>query len=148
MHSEPHPDSRIPIAPGVSIPRTEIEFRASRAGGPGGQHVNTSSSRIELRWNLDRTGALDPGQRERVRRRLGRRLDSAGTVRVVADSRRSQLQNREAALERFRSILAEALSVPKRRKATRPTKASKERRLDAKRRRSGIKADRKRRSDD
>ena len=110
--------------------------------------MNTSSSRIELRWDLEQTRALDAEQRERVRRRIGRRVDSAGIVRIVADSRRSQLQNREAALERFQAILAEALAVPKRRKATRPTKASKERRLDAKKRRSGLKADRRHRSDD
>ena len=148
MHPGPHPDTSIPIAHGVSIPRSELEFRASRAGGPGGQHVNTSSSRIELRWDLDLTHALDADQRERVRRRLGRRVDSAGIVRIVADSRRSQLQNREAALERFQAILAEALAVPKRRKATRPTKASKERRLESKKRRSGLKSERRYRSDD
>lgn len=148
MHPGSHPETSIPIGHGVSVPRAELEFRASRAGGPGGQHVNTSSSRIELRWDLERTRALDAEQRDRVRRRIGRRVDSAGIVRIVSDSRRSQLQNREAALERFQAILAEALAVPKRRKATRPTKASKERRLDAKKRRSGIKSERRHRSDD
>ena len=148
MHPGPHLDTSILVAHGVSIPRSELEFRASRAGGPGGQHVNTSSSRIELRWDLERTRALDAEQRERVRRRIGRRVDSAGIVRIVADSRRSQLQNREAALERFQAILAQALAIPKRRKATRPTKASKERRLESKKRRSGLKSERRRRSDD
>ncbi|MFI5234930.1 MAG: alternative ribosome rescue aminoacyl-tRNA hydrolase ArfB [Gemmatimonadales bacterium] len=138
----------IPINGSVRIPRNELEFRASRAGGPGGQHVNTSSSRIELRWDLTATAALSPEQRQRARHRLGRRVDSSGVLRIVSDSRRSQLQNREAAIERFQELLALALKVPRARKATRPTKASKERRLESKRRRTGIKRDRRHRGDD
>lgn len=110
--------------------------------------MNTSSSRIELRWDLTATAALSLDQRDRARHRLGRRVDSAGILRIVSDSRRSQLQNREAAIERFQELLAEALKVPRARKATRPTKASKERRLETKRRRTGIKRGRRLRDDD
>lgn len=148
MTSGPRPATAIPITTRVWIPRAEIEFRASRAGGPGGQHVNTSSTRVELRWDVTRTTALDAETRERVRRRLGRRVDSSGTLRIVADARRSQLQNREAALERFQALLAEALTIPRTRKPTRPTTASKERRLETKHRRTGIKRDRRYRPDD
>lgn len=138
----------IAVAPGVRIPRHELEFRASRAGGPGGQHVNTSSTRIELRWSVPASGALTAEQRDRLLRRLGRRVDSAGVLRIVADTRRSQLQNREAAIERFQAIVAEALRVPRARKATRPTRGSREARLAAKRRRSGLKRERRVRDDD
>ncbi|HEU4763649.1 MAG TPA: alternative ribosome rescue aminoacyl-tRNA hydrolase ArfB [Gemmatimonadales bacterium] len=136
------------VAPGVRVPRHELEFRASRAGGPGGQHVNTSSTRVELRWSVPASAALTTEQRDRLLRRLGRRVDSAGVLRIVADTRRSQLQNREAAVERFQAIVAEALRVPKPRRATRPTRGSKEARLAAKRRRSGVKRERRVRDDD
>ena len=109
-------------------------MRATRAGGPGGQHVNTSATRIEVVWNVDRTVALDPATRARVRARLGSRVDSDGDVRVVASQSRSQYQNRLAAEARLASLVARALVAPKRRKPTAPTAASKRRRLEAKRR--------------
>lgn len=132
----------------VHVPRSELEFRASRAGGPGGQHVNTSSSRVELRWNIPASSALTTEERGRVVRKLGRRVDSSGIFRIVSDGRRSQLQNREAAVVRFQELVAAALAVPKARKPTRPTKASKERRLTAKRHRTLQKARRRRPNDD
>ena len=116
----------------LSIPRHELSFRASRAGGPGGQHVNTSSTRIELLWNVDRSRALSDAQRARLRDKLASRLDAAGTVRVVASAFRSQARNREDAEERLASLVRRALAVPKSRKKTRPTRGSIEQRLQLK----------------
>jgi ribosome-associated protein len=120
----------------LSIPDGELVVRATRAGGPGGQHVNTSSTRVEVTWNIDRTQALDGETRARVRARLGKRVDADGDVRVVASNSRSQRQNRAAAESRLAALIAHALVVPKRRRPTRPTAASKRARLDDKRRRS------------
>ncbi|HEU5170945.1 MAG TPA: alternative ribosome rescue aminoacyl-tRNA hydrolase ArfB [Gemmatimonadales bacterium] len=130
------------IAPGVSLPASELEYRASRAGGPGGQHVNTSSTRVELVWNVATSAALDEDQRARVLARLGHRLDSAGRLRLVSGAERSQLRNRANVTERLRRLVAEALVPPKPRKRTRPTAASKARRLESKRRRSALKRSR------
>src|SRR6476659_6694472 len=85
----------------VVIPRDELSARASRSGGAGGQHVNTSSTRIELLWNVATSRVLSDAQRERLLQKLSSRLDGEGTVRVVASDRRSQLQNRESAEERL-----------------------------------------------
>lgn len=126
----------LPVNSSVSIPDGELVVRATRAGGPGGQHVNTSATRVEVTWNIDRTRALDGDTRARVRARLGKRVDADGDVRVVASNSRSQRQNREAAESRLAALIAHALVVPKRRRPTRPTAASKRARLDDKRRRS------------
>jgi ribosome-associated protein len=120
----------------LAIPRVEIEFRASRSGGPGGQHVNTSSTRAEVSWNLGRSRAVSDEQRARLREKLASRIDADGNVRVVASSSRSQLRNREEAERRLTALLRRALLVPKRRRKTRPTAASIESRLRAKRLRS------------
>lgn len=124
------------ITPRLAIPRTELVYRATRAGGPGGQHVNTSSTRIELLWDLEGSRAVDDEQRARLRTRLASRLDSEGMVRVVASDRRSQQQNRQSAEERLVALVKHALHVPKRRKPTKPTRAAKERRLSSKKRHS------------
>lgn len=129
----------------VSIPRTELQYRATRAGGAGGQHVNTSSTRIELLWNVATSQALDEEARARVSAKLASRLDGEGNVRVVSSARRSQVQNREAAEARLAELVRGALAVPRRRKPTRPTRAAKEARLGDKRKRSETK--RQRRSD-
>jgi len=126
----------------VSIPRHELEFRASRAGGAGGQHVNTSSTRIELLWNLTSTQALDDETRARVAAKLASRLDGQGILRVVSSARRSQTQNREAAEKRLAELVRGALAVPRRRKATKPTRASKEARLGEKKKRGETKRQR------
>ena len=126
----------------VAIPRTELQYRATRAGGPGGQHVNTSSTRIELLWDLTRSQAVTDEERARIREKLAPRLDSEGMVRVVASDRRSQQQNKQAADERLAALVRHALHVPKRRRPTKPTKAAKERRLSEKKRRSEKKRDR------
>lgn len=120
----------------ISIPRAELSYRASRAGGAGGQHVNTSSTRIEVLWPVATSQALDDAARARVIEKLGARMDAEGNLRVVASDRRSQLQNREAAEERLAELVRGALVVPRKRRPTRPTKASKERRLKEKKQRS------------
>ena len=117
------------------IPRTELTFRASRAGGPGGQHVNTSSTRIELLWNVRTTQALDEAARARIESKLASRIDGEGFIRVVSSARRSQSQNKEAAEERLVELLSAALVVQKRRKATKPSRGQKEARLNEKKKR-------------
>ena len=132
-------DGVLEIAEGVAIPRSELEYRATRAGGEGGQHVNASSTRIELRWNVERTTALDDERRARVSARLATRIDGEGWLRVVASARRSQQQNREAAEARLVELVRGALVVQKRRRPTKPTRASKEERIREKRKRSETK---------
>ncbi len=136
------------ITAAVRVPASELEFRASRAGGPGGQHVNTSSTRIELVWDVGATTALDDAQRALVLARLSPRLDAAGRIRLVASGSRSQLRNREAVTERLRRLVADALVPPRPRKRTRPPAAAKARRLNAKRRRGALKQTRRARPDD
>ena len=126
----------------VVIPRDELLARASRAGGAGGQHVNTSSTRIELLWNVGTTRALTDEQRERVLLKLSSRLDGERNVRVVASDRRSQRQNREAAEGRLADLVRTALVVPKKRRATKPSRAAKQARLDSKKRLSDKKRER------
>jgi ribosome-associated protein len=135
-------DHALQVTERVSIPRGELLYRASRSGGAGGQHVNTSSTRIELLWDFERSAALDEVQKERVRIKLGGRIDGEGMVRVVAANRRSQLQNRIAAEERLIELVRHAMHVPAKRKRTKPTKASKERRLSSKKMRSEKKGNR------
>jgi ribosome-associated protein len=122
------------------IPADEIEFRASRAGGPGGQHVNRRSSRVEARWNVLTSPSLSDEQRERILRRLATRITREGVLRVVAAAERSQWQNKEIAVERLRRLVADALEVPKPRKKTRPPASARESRLKEKKRRKEIKA--------
>lgn len=114
----------------VSIPLGEIELRASRSSGPGGQHANVTASRIEASFDVATSEALTDAQRHRLTRALGDR------VTAVAQDARGQSRNRELALERLREKLAAALVVPKRRRPTRPGRAARERRLEQKRRRS------------
>jgi ribosome-associated protein len=127
------------ITPEVAIPVGELEFRASRASGPGGQGVNTTDSRVELRFDLANSPSLTPEAKERALRRLGPRLDSHGVLRVVAQAQRSQLANRRAAVERFAELLAAALHTPRSRRPTRPTRAAAARRVESKRRRATTK---------
>ena len=134
--------THLDVTPTLRIPRGELSYRASRAGGPGGQHVNTSSTRIELLWDLPNSMAVTEDERRRIQTKLAARLDADGNVRVVASDRRSQLQNREAADVRLASLVRNALHVPRKRRATAPTKASKERRLSEKKRQSEKKRDR------
>jgi ribosome-associated protein len=135
------PDS-LAVTPEISIPRSELTYRATRSGGPGGQHVNTSSTRIELLWDLERSRAVTDEQRERLRAKLAPRLDSDGMVRVVASDRRSQQQNRIAADDRLAALVRHALHVPKKRRKTKPPAAAKERRIKEKKLRSERKRER------
>jgi ribosome-associated protein len=129
---------------GLRIPRAELLFRATRAGGPGGQNVNKVASRVELAWDFAASDAPTPEQKARLAEKLVSRLDAEGRLRVVASEHRSQLRNREAAEARLVELVAAALRVPKKRRPTRPTKASKEKRLEAKRRESAKKRERRR----
>lgn len=135
-------DGTLELSAALAIPRAELVYRASRAGGAGGQHVNTSSTRIELLWNVRQTQALDAEQRARVETKLASRLDGDGWLRVVSSARRSQGQNREAAEERLITLIRGALVVPKRRKATKPSRGAKEARLAEKKKRGDTKRQR------
>ncbi len=128
----------------LAIPRAELEVKATRAGGPGGQHVNTSSTRIELRWNVRTSRALDDALRDQLLARLANRLDTDGGIRVVASEYRSQRQNREAAETRLAALVRAATAVPKRRKPTKPTRTSIVRRIEGKRHQSDKKTARRR----
>jgi ribosome-associated protein len=123
------------LAGGNRIPASELVEQASRSGGPGGQHVNTSSTRVTLRWNLRETRGLRPEARARALARLATRLTRSGELVLHADSHRSRRRNQQDARERLQAMVAEALVVEKPRRATKPTRASRGRRLDAKRRR-------------
>lgn len=126
----------------IVIPESELEYRATRAGGPGGQHVNKTASRVELRWNVRRSAALTEAERDRLLSKLATRLDQEGDLRVVAATTRSQLRNKHEALARLLAMVEQALKVPKPRKKTRTPASERENRLAAKRQRSVLKANR------
>jgi ribosome-associated protein len=126
------------VTPSCSIALDELEWRTSRSGGPGGQHANTSETRVEVLFSVADSESLGPRQRARLLERLG------PVVRATAADTRSQARNRELALERLRARLAEGLRVQRTRRPTRPTSAARERRLDTKRRRAQRKRERKR----
>jgi len=137
-------DSQIPIDATLSIPRHELTYRATRSSGPGGQHVNTSSTRVELTWNAATSSALMEEQRLRIFTKLSGRIDGEGVLRLTCGTHRSQARNRDEVTERFRSVLAAALRVPKSRRRTRPTRAAKEARIQEKKKRGEVKAARRR----
>jgi ribosome-associated protein len=124
---------------GVRIPRSELRIRFVRSGGPGGQNVNKVATKAILEFSVARSGALDDAQKERITARLGRRVNSEGVLQLQSQRYRSQARNEADVLDRFRDLLREALRVRRRRVPTSPTRASRERRLDAKRRRSRTK---------
>jgi ribosome-associated protein len=130
------------ISDEVAIPLAEIEFRASRSSGPGGQHANVTASRIEAVFDVEASETLTDEQRNRLRERLG------GRVTAIAQDARSQARNRELALERLRERLVAALERPKKRRPTRPSAAARERRLEQKRRTSARKRQRRHPADD
>jgi ribosome-associated protein len=138
-------DLVVPAGPGVSkgltIPTADLVERFSRSSGPGGQGVNTADSRVELVLDIDATAALSEAQRRRVVRALGSRLVEGHLLVVTASEHRQQRRNRVAARERMAVLLRESLAPPPpARRATRPTRGSRQRRLDAKHRRSDVKA--------
>lgn len=120
----------------VTIPAQELSWSASRSSGPGGQNVNKVSTKVTLRFDLRGTQALTSAQKSRLRVLAGRRLDADGGVIVSAQAQRSQRQNLERARAGLRRLILKALPTPKRRVATKPTRAAKRRRLEDKRRRS------------
>jgi ribosome-associated protein len=124
------------------LPEAELLIRASRAGGPGGQHVNKTSTRVEVVWDVKASPSLDDRQRAVLLGRLTSRLDRRGRIRVVEAGSRSQTRNRDVAVARLRRLVGDALRPRKRRVPTKPTAASRERRLAEKRRRGETKQDR------
>ncbi len=127
------------IRRGFTIPDEELEFRASRSSGPGGQSVNTTSSRIELRWDVANSPVPDDAQRALLLERLASRLTTDGVLILHGSEHRSQHRNREAVIARLRSIVSEAIVPAVPRRPTRPTRASIRRRMDAKRARAETK---------
>jgi ribosome-associated protein len=122
----------------LSLPESEMTWRFSRSSGAGGQHVNTTDTRVELIWSLSDTTVLSPAQKELAAQRLSNRLVD-GTITVVSSQYRSQHRNRETARVRLEDLVSQAIVPPKPRRPTKPSRASKERRLYAKRRRSTVK---------
>lgn len=120
------------VGESLRIPRDELAFRASKSGGPGGQHVNTSSTRVELLWNVRQSRVLSDEQRTRLLAKLETRLDGEGVLRIVASEHRSQTRNRDVAEERLTRLVRRALVVPRVRRPTRPTIGGVERRLRSK----------------
>ena len=131
--------SFLTITDDLFIPRAELSYRASRSGGPGGQHVNTSSTRVELVWNVASSPSLTEAQRALIHEKLANRINAEGELQLVGGESRSQFQNKEGVTERLVELLREALHVPKPRRKTRPSRASKEERLQSKTRRSETK---------
>jgi ribosome-associated protein len=135
-------ENLLPVNDTLSIPRNELDVRVSRASGAGGQHVNKTSSRVEIFWNVVGSRALTEEQRSRLTQKLASRLTSEGSIRVVASDMRSQSRNRDLAEGRLADLVRQALIIPKKRRATKPTRAAKEARLEAKKRHSTKKRDR------
>lgn len=140
---DPGERGHVTLAPGFHVPAQALRFTFSRSAGPGGQNVNKLATRAELRVAISDLG-LPLDAAERLRRLGGRRVTLAGELVLVDESNRSQRRNREACLERLRSLVAEALVAPVARRASKPTRASKRRRLASKQARSRIKRDRRR----
>jgi ribosome-associated protein len=128
----------VKISRSCDIPDDELEWRFTGSGGPGGQHANTSNTRVEVRLDIENSPSLGPRQRARLLERLG------PVARATASERRSQLQNRELARERLQSKLAAALRIERPRVATRPSRASRQKRLDSKRKQGQRKRERQR----
>ncbi|HEY0811508.1 MAG TPA: alternative ribosome rescue aminoacyl-tRNA hydrolase ArfB [Longimicrobiales bacterium] len=141
-------DTHITVNSDLAIPRAELDYRATRAGGPGGQHVNTSSTKVELLWDVAKSPSITDEQRDLVMQKLRKRIGEDGMLRLTSATSRSQHQNKEDVTERFARMLADALRVPKRRKKTKMPRAVKEARLKAKKNRSRIKQQRGRVSHD
>lgn len=138
----------IPVTDRLSIEDDEVEVRHARASGPGGQHVNKTSTAIELRFDVRRSASLPEDVRERLERLAGSRLTQDGVLVLFAQGSRSQEMNRQEALERLVDLIRRASVRPKPRKATKPTYGSKLKRLESKTRRGGVKSLRGRPSDD
>jgi len=141
-------DADLPLSGGNRIPGSEIVEVASRSGGPGGQHVNTSSTRVTLRWNLRESQGISRDAKARLLARLRARLSREGVLIVHGDRHRSRERNREMARERLRELVENALYQEPPRRPTMPSRASKRRRVEAKRHRGQVKDRRRIRGDD
>jgi len=137
-------DDQLSITPELTIPLSELRFRFSRSGGPGGQHVNRTETRVELLFDLLQSPSLTDEQRQYLLMRLGSQIDSEGVLHIVSSLTRSQYDNRADAIVRFQALLRRALHRPRHRIATRPGRAAAERRLQAKRQHSQHKQTRRR----
>jgi ribosome-associated protein len=129
-------DDPMPVGRGLAIPLAEVDLRASRSSGPGGQHANVTASRIEAVFDVDDSRSLGAAEKERLKARCGPR------VTAVAQDARSQARNRELALQRLQDRVARGLEVPKKRRSTKPSRAARARRLDKKRQRGQRKRER------
>lgn len=127
------------ISDELAIPLAELSYRATRSGGPGGQHVNTSATRVELLFDVASSPSLDDEQRARIMERLANRLDAGGVLRLASSAQRSQHQNREDVTQRFAKLIADALIERKARKKTKMPRAAKEARLQEKKKRAQVK---------
>jgi ribosome-associated protein len=132
----------------VTIPSSELDFTFTPSGGPGGQHANKVATRVEVRWNVDRSTVLGPRQRERIRSKLRHRIDARGNLRLASDAQRSQLRNREDVRRRLARLVADALVPPKKRVDTKPSRSAVEKRLQEKKRRGALKKQRRATSTD
>ena len=121
------------------LPQSEVVYRTARSSGPGGQHVNKNETQVELLFDVAHSSSLSDDQRRRILSKLKNIIDSEGVLHLTSQSERSQLRNREMVTARFQEVLAAALRVPKKRRPTKPTAASKAKRLDSKKRRGQIK---------
>jgi ribosome-associated protein len=132
----------IEIVPGVVLDEAELTFEVARSSGPGGQNVNKVNTRVSVLFDIEQSRALDDAQRERIRNKLGSRLTTEGVLRVTSQVERSQLANKERAIARLVELLRAALTVQRARHATRPTRASREKRLDEKKHKAKLKRER------
>jgi ribosome-associated protein len=129
----------VPIKNGIVIPAHEIEITTSRSGGPGGQHVNKTSSRVTVRWNISTTTALDETQKQQVLTKLHAQLTTEGDLVIHSSASRSQHHNKETALERLAHEIRKALHVPKKRTVTHISKTVKQKRFETKKQHSFVK---------
>jgi ribosome-associated protein len=123
----------------LRLPQAEVHYRTMRSSGPGGQHVNKVETQVELLFDVARSPSLTEAQRRRILSQLKNLIDQDGMLHLTAQSERSQLRNREIVTARFQAVLAAALRVPKKRRPTKPTAASKTKRLESKKRRGQVK---------
>ncbi len=131
--------AKVIITPTISIPLSEVQYRFVRSRGPGGQHVNKTSTQVELWFDVAHSSALTDAQRQRLLHKLKNLMDNAGVLQLSEQSERSQFQNKQAVTGKFKSLLIAALRVPKPRRPTRPTKAAQEKRIAGKKKQSQTK---------
>jgi ribosome-associated protein len=132
-------DNVIIINSELRLSQAEVQYRTARSSGPGGQHVNKNETQVELLFDVAHSPSLTDVQRQRILSKLKNIIDSEGVLHLTTQSERSQLRNRELVTARFQEVLAAALRVPKKRRPTKPTAASKAKRLESKKRRGQIK---------